>query len=116
MLRQAARISVNRVVAGVHFPIDNSVGQVLGTTLARYFMVLASGSGGDLQAWKFKGNKYGNRDFPWKETDRGLDPDRSAGPALPPYLNRRAQDITLQADPAQTPLNWLWTKARAEWS
>ncbi len=35
---QARRFSVNRVVAGVHFPIDAPAGQVLGTSLGEYFL------------------------------------------------------------------------------
>ena len=39
---QARRFSVNRVVAGVHFPIDAAAGQALGLSLGEYF-VRASG-------------------------------------------------------------------------
>ena len=35
---QARRFSVNRVVAGVHFPIDAPAGQMLGTSLGEYFL------------------------------------------------------------------------------
>jgi membrane-associated phospholipid phosphatase len=35
---QARRFSVNRVVAGVHFPIDASAGQMLGLTLGEVFL------------------------------------------------------------------------------
>jgi hypothetical protein len=36
--RQAARISINRVVAGVHFPVDAIGGQRMGQSLAEYFV------------------------------------------------------------------------------
>jgi hypothetical protein len=42
LYRQARRISVNRTVAGTHFPIDAAAGQVLGLSLGELF-VRASG-------------------------------------------------------------------------
>ena len=38
----AARIAINRTVAGVHFPIDSAAGCVLGVTLGEYLVARAS--------------------------------------------------------------------------
>jgi hypothetical protein len=50
--RQAARITTNRVIAGVHFPVDSMAGRMLGTALGEYFVGRCQG-----------GERFRNRKF-----------------------------------------------------
>jgi hypothetical protein len=50
--RQAARIATNRVVAGVHFPVDSMAGRMLGVALGEYFVGRCTG------VQKFKKRKF----------------------------------------------------------
>jgi hypothetical protein len=118
----AARIAVNRVVAGVHFPVDNAAGVVLGSQLARYFVALAQGSAATLRSWTFDANCYGAEDFLWREmlaeidkpvTDQDGLMQLIANGGAEPYLKNGA---TLQVQPIQgSPVRWLWDRAVAEW-
>ncbi len=105
--RLAARIAVNRTVAGLHYPVDSAAGRLLGTSLAEYLVARANGG---------------------KVHERGFDGRLFEGP------NGAALDFSLQ-DPmdhthgnaytrsaASTPVakgplvEWLWKEAIKEWA
>jgi hypothetical protein len=62
LYKQARRISVNRVVAGVHFPIDAPAGQMLGTTLGEYFLCVSNVLGAACKFREFKPNNLAGND------------------------------------------------------
>jgi hypothetical protein len=107
LMRQAARIAVNRTVAGMHFPVDSVAGQMLGLTLARYFVRRAKGNTG-FRAWRFDGERYpGTLDFDFNDLyDTNTAQQKSAL-----YVDPLPSTL-----PAGSPvLRWLWTEAAKEW-
>ena len=51
--RQAARIATNRVIAGVHFPVDSMAGRMLGVALGEYFVGRCTGQARPIHDRKF---------------------------------------------------------------
>ena len=117
LLRQAARIAVNRTVAGVHYPVDSRAGQVLGTCLAEYIVSrCADPALGPLghappfssyAAREFDAEPYLLKDFqaPVSNSDRN-------------QVDRDGDGLKLGGTHAPVPskaMAWLWLKASAEW-
>jgi len=118
LARLAARISVNRVIAGVHFPVDLAAGLTLGLTVGRYFIALARGGGAKLPSYEFNGEAYADKNFPLPEIhwDNILKPAET----LPKAVATHNRDtVTLKALTkemrARSPLCWLWDEAVKEW-
>jgi hypothetical protein len=106
VFRMAERIAANRVVAGVHFPIDSAAGALLGLTIADHVASLGAGVGTTAVAARtFK-----------------VDPA-----AANPTEMTKDQDFDLtwlaKAQPTETPgvktasteFQELWRKANEEW-
>jgi membrane-associated phospholipid phosphatase len=113
LLRQAARIAINRTVAGVHFPVDSVAGAVLGLTLGQYLVNRASGAT-NYRAVRFDGGSYPNlEDFNFST----FYDVASTSPAIifGPYVTDLAQQ-TISTVGAQNPLKWLWDEAVLEWA
>jgi hypothetical protein len=105
--RQAARIATNRVVAGVHFPIDSMAGRMLGVALGEYFVGRCTGNK------RFKRRKF---------IAAGV--DGAPGTEFNPF--NAAQDLNANTTqfysqslgaiiPTSALMQHLWGKARAEW-
>jgi hypothetical protein len=121
-MRQAARIAINRTIAGVHYPVDSSAGQLLGLSLAEYFLARCGwgGSSAALEAWHFDGGAFeGQQDFAGTELF-----DAAQGTRLStPYASRIESVLPSQSAPPVQPfsvaasphLAWLWAQARLEW-
>jgi hypothetical protein len=114
LMRQAARIAINRTVAGLHFPVDSAVGAVLGLTLGQYFASRCTWVEG-CEAWEFDGSKYpGDRDFFLSDFfkdgqqipfSNSLDQPVASNPGLLAFAGSDNSEI----------LKWLWDKAVKEW-
>lgn len=102
--RLAARIAVNRTVAGVHYPVDSAAGRLLGTSLAEFLVARATGS--SLRKRGFDSQRFVEpdgipRDFRLSDPlDEG--PYSVGGPAMPL--------------PKADTLGWLWQEALKEWA
>lgn len=101
--RLAARIAVNRTVAGIHYPVDSALGAVLGVTLGRAILARGQAVPGvvplafDADAWLGAG---GGADF--------------FAARLPGLL---AEDGTAPVQlPASGLIAGLVSKASAEWA
>jgi hypothetical protein len=112
LMRQAARVAINRTVAGVHFPVDSAAGQLLGLTLGDYFIRRCGIGGGNFNAWRFDGERFTmpppNNDFDWRLLYDAVNDAR---------LSAQFTDQIAGAPAPQTSplLQWLWGKAVAEW-
>jgi hypothetical protein len=105
--RLAARTSINRTVAGVHFPVDSLAGQLLGQTLGEYLVhhcrhgSKAGGGGG------------------WQSRILGITDYDGAFDFLPGQAVKKGEWQELPPSSGQTEpstaLGWLWDQAWDEW-
>ncbi len=110
LMRQAARIAVNRTVAGVHYPVDSAAGQLLGMMLGQYFVRRCVGAA-MIMGRLFNGPGYGStHDFDFRElyTEAAWPLPAPAG-----WATNLANVDTGAYSPI---LNWLWQRAYEEWT
>jgi membrane-associated phospholipid phosphatase len=111
--RLAARIATNRVIAGVHYPVDSLAGRLLGQTLGEY-VVARCGASASWQPRRFHGRALSD----WSATDLlPMQQPLDAQPA-PPQPPAFYQSLGSPATGTVAPplLQWVWQQAHAEWS
>ena len=105
--RLAARIATNRVVAGVHYPVDSAAGRLLGTALAEFLVARATGTRVHERGFDgrlFEGPNGEPLDFSLHQSM-----DHTSGNAY----TRSASTTGVGNAPL---LNWLWEEALKEWA
>ena len=105
--RQAARISVNRTVAGLHYQVDNAAGRLLGAALADFFVARCTGEG-KLHERGFNGTKFQGP----KGSVIDFDPRVSMTDNQSGYYEYLAPIGGIAASEL---LAFMWTKAAKEW-
>ena len=134
LLALAARIANNRMIAGLHTPIDTAAGRMLGTVLADYLVARCTGCetlptgeffgadlkvvGGDLK--QTRGGDEGDLKNQSRKqaNDRLIDgnpPNATGGELLTkqdPTCNYDSLKVKVFKSDA---LGWLWDRAREEW-
>ena len=112
LLRQAARIAINRTVAGVHYPIDSLAGQMLGLSIAEYALARMRPTNTPVDTWQFvpsAANVPNNTDFTGHELYDFVNNNRTATAYAQPLAGSAANVTTSPS------LAWLWGEALAEW-
>ena len=103
--RQAARIATNRVIAGVHFPVDSIAGRLLGVALGEFFVARCCPA--PQVTWRprgFDGSKAFREFLPNEELD---------GSTAPAYYRRGPPVPAAWTKPEV--LTEAWARAAAEW-
>ena len=107
--RLAARIAVNRTVAGLHFPVDSAVGRLLGTSLAEFMVARCQGS--PVAERGFDGRLF--------EGPGGSALDFDPRVPMPDHLSATGyyQMLSAPHPVALSPiLEFMWGKAAQEWA
>ena len=119
--RQAARIAINRTIAGVHFPVDSIAGRLLGQTLGEYFVSRCTHNSA-YNCPKSAPSTWSARWFDGASASNSLagtdfQPFHqllSGGPS-PKFYKPFGSGLPQAYPDADAMLEWLWMCARMEW-
>ena len=100
--RLAARIAINRTVAGVHFPVDSAAGAILGITLGEFIAARATGKPASSRV--FNGSDD-IRDFTAGELARVFKEGIEQSGGKPALLGQKVESPNIK---------WVWDAARVE--
>jgi len=105
--RQAARIAVNRTVAGLHYPVDSAVGRLLGTALGDFLVARCLGNN-KLHERGFDGRKF--------HTPQGGVVDFDLRVSMDDHHSGYYEYLGKVGNIAASPLlAFMWSKAVKEW-
>ena len=108
--RVSARITTNRVIAGVHFPVDSMAGRMLGVALGEYFVGRCTG-GQTFMSRKFLAAGIdGNSTTDFNPFNTTIAPIQDLGQA--PFFYASAGANVTQS----MLMNYVWGKAQDEWT
>ena len=114
LFRQAFRIAENRVVAGVHYPVDSAAGFVLGASVAEDFVAACAAESPTYERRQWTLAK-------WDENGAARTFDHhQAHDALESAIGGDSSRLVLgdpvYVDPANELMRRLFSNARAEWT
>ena len=108
--RLAYRIADNRVVAGLHFPMDSVAGCLLGQTLAEYFYAACTGEKALIKEASFEGAKLSDDEAETFELDQKL----ALRSMPPPSMVKVATAKPLAKSGISTLLTTMWNASTNE--
>jgi hypothetical protein len=119
LMRLAARVAINRQVAGVHTPVESAAGAMLGLTLGNYLvarfetnLTAATPAAPTYTAWQFDGTAFPQaEDFNWTALyDISTGMQKAAGNWAKSYSGAKPVGVDSPV------LHWLWNQALDEWN
>jgi hypothetical protein len=108
--RLSARITTNRVIAGVHFPVDSMAGRMLGVALGEYFVGRCTGNETFMNRKFLAAGINANSTTDFNPFNTTIAPVQDLGQG-PFYSELAGANV-----PQSTLMEYAWDKAQHEWT